>query len=81
MAAHRAALKGYTTWDPVTWISTKGFNVIQDNWRFLLKKATPLFQIPYETMWRGNNYLTPTCTGIYKAIRLPFVQVIVSMIA
>ena len=66
LAAHNAAKKGYTTWDPVTWNTSKGWNVLRDNWRMLCKKSTPKFQVPYETMWRGNLYLLPTCTGFYN---------------
>jgi PKD repeat protein len=66
LAAHNAVRKGYRTWDPVTWTNSGGFNLIQDNWRFLIKKSTPLFQVPYESMWRGNHHLTPTCSGFYN---------------
>jgi hypothetical protein len=65
-AAHRAAQKGYTTWGPVTWETTQGWNVVRENWRMLAKKSTPLFQVPYEAIWRGNLYLIPTCSGIYN---------------
>jgi len=66
LAAHNAARKGYRSWDPATWTNSDGFNLIQDNWRFLIKKSTPLFQVPFESMWRGNHYLTPTCSGFYN---------------
>jgi PKD repeat protein len=66
LAAHNAVRKGYRSWDPATWTNSGGFNLIQDNWRMLIKKSTPKFQVPFESMWRGNHYLTPTCSGFHN---------------
>ncbi|HAB16234.1 MAG TPA: hypothetical protein DCE44_07275, partial [Verrucomicrobiales bacterium] len=68
LASHRAAKRGYHSFDALTYISAQGKNLLRDNWRMMLKKSTPRFQVPYESMWRGMLFDWSNCTGTHQSI-------------
>lgn len=64
LAVKRCFDAGHTTWDPTTWTSAQGYNLIDRNWRTIIKKSTPDMQVPFEPLWRGNLYKWSTCSGL-----------------
>src|SRR4051812_5538634 len=68
LASHHAAERGYSAFDALTWRTSKGFNLVDDHWRTMVKYSTPKFQVPFQTIWRGPLFWIPNGTAVAQEL-------------
>ena len=68
MASHHAAERGYSAFDALTWKTSNGFNLVQNQWRTMVKYSTPRFQVPFQATWRGPLFWIPNGTAVAQEL-------------
>jgi len=68
MASHHAAERGYSAFDALSWKTSNGFNLVQNQWRTMVKYSTPRFQVPFQATWRGPLFWIPNGTAVAQEL-------------